>query len=58
MTEPSQSANETTTNQLGKRYRCDACGVEILCLAAGQGTFTCHGVAMSVIQLTALPASD
>lgn len=45
-------------NQLGKRYRCETCGVEILCLTGGAGQFACHDAPMKIIQLTALPASD
>lgn len=46
------------SNQLGKRYRCDKCGVEILCLTGGSGQFVCHDEPMKIIRLTALPASD
>lgn len=45
-------------NKLGKRYRCDTCGVEILCVQAGPGRFACHGRPMEVIELAPLPASD
>lgn len=45
-------------NKLGKRYRCATCGTEILCVRPGAGTFECHGAAMDVIQLAALPSSD
>lgn len=45
-------------NQLGKRYRCETCGAEILCLTGGAGQFVCHDEPMKIIRLTALPASD
>jgi hypothetical protein len=45
-------------NKLGKRYRCETCGTEILCLRPGSGTFHCHGAPMAIIQLAALPSSD
>ncbi len=46
------------TNQLGKRYCCEHCGVEVLCLTAGSGRFMCHDTPMKIIQLSGLPASD
>jgi hypothetical protein len=45
-------------NQLGKRYRCDQCGTEIMCLKRGDGRFVCHGIKMTVIEVEALPSSD
>ena len=48
----------TPGNQLGKRYRCEQCGTELLCLARGDGTFECHGVPMTVAEVKSLPSSD
>jgi hypothetical protein len=45
-------------NQLGKRYRCEVCQVEVLCLTAGQGSFSCHDETMKRIAPGDLPASD
>jgi DNA-directed RNA polymerase subunit RPC12/RpoP len=45
-------------NQLGKRYRCETCGTEVLCMKRGEGRFQCHGVPMAVIVIEDLPASD
>lgn len=45
-------------NQLGKRYRCADCGLELLCLVAGSGRFTCHGSAMQPVSIEPLPSSD
>ena len=30
-------------SQLGKRYKCEVCGTEILCIKAGAGPVTCCG---------------
>jgi DNA-directed RNA polymerase subunit RPC12/RpoP len=45
-------------NQLGKRYRCEECGSEVMCMKRGDGHFECHGTPMKVVELEALPASD
>jgi len=47
-----------TKNQLGKRYRCEVCGLELLCVVGGTGNFTCHNVAMVILQQKKLPSSD
>jgi hypothetical protein len=51
-------SKERTGNQLGKRYRCETCGTELLCLSRGDGTFECHGAAMTVVEVKSLPSSD
>jgi hypothetical protein len=51
-------STEQLGNQLGKRYRCEKCGTELLCLTRGDGTFECHGVAMAVVEVKSLPSSD
>ncbi len=30
-------------NQMGKRYGCTSCGVEVVVTKAGEGTLTCNG---------------
>lgn len=43
---------------LGKRYRCDACGAEVLITKGGDGAIWCHGAAMVMAQPKPLPSSD
>lgn len=45
-------------NQLGKRFECKECGLEILCTKAGEGTIQCHGKDMEIKQSVALPTAD
>jgi desulfoferrodoxin-like iron-binding protein len=45
-------------NQLGKRFKCEACGTEVLCTKAGDGTVTCCGKEMTLQQPRPLPSSD
>lgn len=45
-------------NQLGKRYKCQECGTEVLCTKAGDGTVVCCGKEMEIQQPRALPSSD
>jgi hypothetical protein len=44
--------------QLGKRYRCEACGTEILCTKAGEGNPVCCDKEMQVQEPRPLPSSD
>ncbi|MFH1081894.1 MAG: hypothetical protein V1751_00695 [Pseudomonadota bacterium] len=44
--------------QLGKRYRCDECGTEILCTKAGNGASKCCGKGMQMQEPRPLPSSD
>jgi Desulfoferrodoxin, N-terminal domain len=46
------------TNAIGKRYRCPDCGLELLCVKAGDGRFGCHGQPMELLEVRRLPASD
>ncbi|UCB43684.1 MAG: hypothetical protein JSV77_03290 [Dehalococcoidales bacterium] len=46
------------TSQLGKRYRCQTCGTEILCVKAGDGEVTCCGQEVELQQPKAIPSSD
>ncbi|MFC1913437.1 desulforedoxin [Chloroflexota bacterium] len=45
-------------NQLGKRYRCEVCGTEVLCTKAGDGTIICCEKEMIVVEPRPLPSSD
>jgi desulfoferrodoxin-like iron-binding protein len=45
-------------SQLGKRYRCELCGAEILCTKAGEGTPVCCEKEMKIQEPKALPSSD
>jgi hypothetical protein len=46
------------SNQVGKRYQCDDCGLELLCAKGGSGTFMCHGKPMTLMTAKPLPSSD
>jgi len=45
-------------SQLGKRYRCEVCGTEILCTKAGEGGPACCDKEMAIQEPKALPSSD
>ncbi|RLC69687.1 MAG: desulfoferrodoxin [Chloroflexi bacterium] len=45
-------------NQLGKRYRCEICGTEVLITKAGEGQVECCDQPMQVQQPRPLPSSD
>jgi len=44
--------------QLGKRYRCEVCGAEILCTKAGEGLPICCEQEMKTQEPKPLPSSD
>jgi len=44
-------------SQLGKRYRCEVCGTEILCTKAGEGHPLCCDKEMAIQEPKALPSS-
>ena len=44
--------------QLGKRYRCEVCGTEVLCTKASPQLPTCCGKEMVVQEPKPLPSSD
>jgi desulfoferrodoxin-like iron-binding protein len=44
--------------KIGKRYRCEHCGTEVIVLRAGPLMVTCHGEPMVPVDSAALPASD
>ena len=45
-------------NQLGKRYKCQVCGTEVLCTKAGEGKVVCCSQEMEVQEPRPLPSSD
>lgn len=45
-------------NQMGKRYRCEACGTEVMCVKGGSGRFHCHAAPMELLTAKPLPSSD
>ena len=44
--------------QLGKRYLCDKCGVEVLCNKPGTGALQCCDAEMKLKEAKPLPSSD
>ena len=44
--------------QLGKRYMCESCGVEILCNKPGDGAILCCDKEMLLKEAKPLPSSD
>ncbi len=45
-------------NQLGKRFQCEVCSTEVLCIKAGDGGIHCCGKSMGLIQPKVLPSAD
>lgn len=45
-------------SQLGKRYRCEQCGTEVLCTKPGKDNPVCCDKEMGVQEPKALPSSD
>jgi len=45
-------------NQLGKRFKCQSCGSEVLCTKAGEGTVNCCNQEMEIQEPRPLPSSD
>ena len=45
-------------NQLGKRFQCEKCGTEILCIKPGDGGIECCSAAMTLMQPKVLPSAD
>ena len=44
--------------QLGKRFHCEECGTEILCMKAGEGVPVCCEKEMEIKGPKPLPSSD
>ena len=45
-------------NQLGKRFQCEKCGTEVLCIKPGEGEVVCCGGPMALLQPKVLPSAD
>ena len=45
-------------NQLGKRFQCEVCNTEVLCIKAGDGAVDCCGKPMELMQPKVLPSAD
>ncbi len=45
-------------NQLGKRFQCEDCGTEVLCIKAGDGNVHCCSKQMELMQPKVLPSAD
>jgi hypothetical protein len=45
-------------NQLGKRFQCETCGTEVLCIKPGEGAVECCGAPMKLMQPKVLPSAD
>jgi desulfoferrodoxin-like iron-binding protein len=48
----------TKMSKLGKRYKCEVCGTELLCTKAGEGTLVCCEKEMKIQEPKPLPSSD
>jgi hypothetical protein len=46
------------SNQLGKRYKCETCGTEVLCIKGSDGEVHCCGSPMILLQPKVLPSAD
>ena len=44
--------------KLGKRYRCEICGIEAMCTKAGEGSLACCGKEMQIQEPKPVPSSD
>lgn len=49
---------DLSMNQLGKRYKCQVCGTEVLCTKAGEGTISCDDKPMETQEPRPVPSSD
>ncbi len=45
-------------SQLGKRYRCQVCGTEALCVKSGENSVNCCDQEMEVQEPKTIPSSD
>ncbi len=45
-------------SQLGKRYICEVCGSEVLCIKAAPGVVTCCDKEVKVLESRPIPSSD
>jgi hypothetical protein len=49
---------EMSGNLVGKRYHCETCATEVICVKAGSGRMACHGRPMELLAAKPLPATD
>jgi hypothetical protein len=47
-----------TGSVIGKRYRCETCGSEVICVKPGPSRVGCHGAPMELLAPKPLPATD
>jgi desulfoferrodoxin-like iron-binding protein len=45
-------------SNLGKRYKCEKCGTEILCVKEGEGAPSCCGENMAIQEPRKIESSD
>lgn len=45
-------------SQLGKRYQCQVCNTEVLCVKSGEGALTCCDQEMKIQEPRQIPSSD
>jgi hypothetical protein len=57
---PHENTGATTDNspELGKRYVCQTCQLQVLCLEGGAGILRCHGSVMEQEMPIVLPSAD
>jgi desulfoferrodoxin-like iron-binding protein len=44
--------------EMGKRYRCETCGTEVLATKAGEGQLQCCSQPMTAVDPKAIPSGD
>lgn len=44
--------------ELGKRYKCEQCGSEVLCTKKGDGEFICHNNPMIMLEPKPIGGAD
>ena len=44
--------------EMGKRYRCETCGTEVLTIKPGDGQLACCGKPMAPMDPKAIPSGD
>jgi Desulfoferrodoxin, N-terminal domain len=49
---------QASGNLVGKRYHCETCATEVICVKAGSGQIVCHGRPMDLLAAKPLPATD
>ncbi|TEU00609.1 MAG: hypothetical protein E3J29_01755 [Dehalococcoidia bacterium] len=54
----SSRGRQAVANQLGKRFQCESCGTEVLCIKASEGSVVCCGKPMELMQPKVLPSAD